>query len=70
VTVHSAVAGAGVDFQWRYIHLAAGYRLSYPFFSSAKDPDTRDRLLELKSQLGELLEDKQHGFSVEIGARF
>jgi hypothetical protein len=62
-------SGAGVDVQWRWLHIMLAWRFQYTFYVSVKnDSQMHDKTAE--KDLKDLLSDSMEGVQIEFGARY
>jgi hypothetical protein len=69
VTAHSVYSGAGVDLQWKWLHVMLAWRFQYTFYVSVKD-DSGNHDKAGEKDLRSLMDDKMEGVQLEIGGRY
>lgn len=70
VRFHTLYSGAGLDLQWRWVHVAFGYRLAWAYHVTARSVLDDERLPRDSRGASQHLEDAMHGFGLELGGRF
>lgn len=67
---HTLYAGAGLDLQWRWVHVAFGYRLAWAYHVTARSVLDDERLPRDGAGASSHLDDAMHGLGLELGGRF